>query len=66
MIKSLPANTGDTRDVCFIPESGRSSGVGNGKWKPTAVFLTGEFHGQRSMVGYSPWGCKESYMTEAT
>ena len=25
----------------------------------TQVFLLGEFYGQRSMVGYSPWGCKE-------
>ena len=30
------------------------------------VFLPGESHGQRSLVGYSPWGCKESDMTEAT
>ena len=30
----------------------------------TLVFLPGEFHGQRSMVGYSPWGCKELDMTE--
>ena len=31
---------------------------------PTPVFLSGEFHGQRSLVGYSPWGHKESDMTE--
>ena len=30
------------------------------EWKPTPVFLPGEFHGQRSLVGYSPWGGKES------
>ena len=30
------------------------------KWQPTAVFLPGESHGQRSLVGYSPRGCKES------
>ena len=30
------------------------------------VFLSGEFHGQRSLVHYSPWGHKESDMTEAT
>ena len=34
------------------------------KWKPTPIFLPGEFHGQRSLVGYSPWGHKESNMTE--
>ena len=30
----------------------------------TSVFLPGEFHGQRSLVGYSPWGCKELDTTE--
>ena len=35
-------------------------------WQPTPVFLPGESYGQRSMVGYSPWGCKQSDTTEAT
>ena len=30
----------------------------------TPVFLPGEFHGQRSLEGYSPWSHKESYKTE--
>ena len=30
------------------------------KWQPTSVSLPGESHGQRSLVGYSPWGHKES------
>ena len=30
----------------------------------TPVLLPGKFHGQRSLVGYSPWGCKESDTTE--
>ena len=34
------------------------------KWQPTPVFLPGEFHGQRSLVGCSPWGHKESDRTE--
>ena len=34
------------------------------KWQPTPVFLPGESHGWRSLVAYSPWGCKESDMTE--
>ena len=34
------------------------------KWLPIPVFLPGDFHGQRSLVGYSPWGCKELDMTE--
>ena len=44
-------------DPCSIPGSER-------EWLPTPVFLPGEFHGQRSLVGYSPWGCKESDTTE--
>ena len=32
------------------------------KWQPTPVFLPGESHGQRSMMGYSPWGHKEAEM----
>ena len=35
-----------------------------GKWRPTPVFLPGESHRQRSLVGYSPWGCKEPDTTE--
>ena len=31
---------------------------------PTPVFLPGKFHGQRSLVGFSLWGCKELYTTE--
>ena len=34
------------------------------KWQPTPVFLPGEFHGQRSLVDYSPQGPRESDMTE--
>ena len=36
------------------------------KWLPAPVFLPGEFHGQRSLAGYCPWGHKESDMTEHT
>ena len=34
--------------------------------KPATIFLHEEFHGQRILAGYSPQGCKESYMTKAT
>ena len=34
------------------------------KWHPTPVFLRGESYGQKSLVGYSPWSCKELDMTE--
>ena len=36
------------------------------KWQPAPVFLHGKFHGQRSPVGSSPWGNKESNTTEHT
>ena len=35
-------------------------------WQPAPVFLPGEFHGQRSLMSYSPLGCKELDTTEAT
>ena len=34
------------------------------KWQPTPVFLPGKCHGQRSLAGYNPWGCKELDTTE--
>ena len=34
------------------------------KWQPTPVLLPGESHGGRSVVGYSPWGRKESDTTQ--
>ena len=45
----------------------RSLGCQDGwrrEWLPTPVALPGEFHGQRSLVGYSPWGSKELDTTE--
>ena len=36
------------------------------EWQLIPVYLPGEFHGQRSLAGFSPWGCKESDTTEMT
>ena len=36
----------------------------SGERLPTPVFWPAEFHGQRSLAGYSPWGCRQSDMTE--
>ena len=52
----------NTGDLGSIPGSGRSPGERNGY--PTPVFLPGESHRQRNLVGYSPWGHRESDMTE--
>ena len=50
------ANDTTLIDPGLIPGLGRSPGEGNGK--PTPVFLPGKSHGQRSQVGYRPWGGK--------
>ena len=58
MVKNLPARQKTrVRSLgCEVPlEKGMQS---------TPVFLPGEFHGQRSLAGYSTWGRKESDMTE--
>ena len=59
MGKNLLANAGDSGS---IPGLGRFPGGGNGQSIP--VLLLGKSHGQRSLVGYSPWGSKELDMTE--
>ena len=64
VVKNLSANAGDARDMGLVPGSARSPGVG--KWQPTPVFLPGKSHGERSLVGYSPQGCKESETTKHT
>ena len=60
----MPDNVGASENVGLMPGSERSPGGGNGKSTP--VFLPGESHGQRSLAGYSPWGCKELHTMEAT
>ena len=59
IVKNLPA-------VQIKP--GFDLGVGEIPWRQewvsTPVFLSGEFHGQRSLVGYSAWGRKESDTNE--
>ena len=57
-VKASAWNSGDPGS---IPGSGRSPG--EEKWQPIPVLLPGESHGGRSLVGYSPWGPKESDMT---
>ena len=62
VVKNLPAKAGDTRDMGLIPGLGRNPWIRKGQ--PTPVFLPGKSHEQRSLVGYSSWGCKESDTTE--
>ena len=58
MVKNLPAMQGTpVRSLCWEDPRRREG-------QPTPVFFPGEFHGQRSLTGYSPWGSKESDTTE--
>ena len=64
VVKNLPANAGDLRDSNLIPGSGRCPGGGHGN--PHQYSCPENPHGQRSLVGCSPKGHKESDTTEAT
>ena len=59
MVKNLPAMQERCRFNPWVRKI-----LWRRKWQPTPVFLPREFHGQRSLVGYSPWGRKESDITE--
>ena len=58
MVKNLPA-----MQETQVPSQGQEDPLEK-EMQSTSVFLPGEFHGQWSLVGYSPWGRKESDMTE--
>ena len=62
MIKNLPAHAEEGKRRRFSPRVGKIPW--RRAWKPTPVFLPGESHGQRSLVGYSPWGHTDTDMTE--
>ena len=58
MVKNPPAMQETRADSWIRKMSWRR------EWLPTPVFFPEEFHGKRSLIGYSPWGHKESDMTE--
>ena len=62
VVRNPPVNAGDAGDSGSIPELGGSPGIGNGI--PLQYSCLEKFHRQRSLVGYSPWGHKESDTTE--
>ena len=59
VVKNLPANAGDVRDMGLIPGLGKSPGGGNGT--PSPVFLPAESHGHRGLASYTPSGCRVRY-----
>ena len=62
--KNPPANAGDVKRGRLNPWVGKIPW--RRAWQPTPVFLPGESHGQRSLVGYSAWGRKGSGTTKVT
>ena len=64
VVKNLLTNAGKHKSFRFDPRVEKIHW--RRKWQPSPVFLPGEYHGQRSLAGYSPWGHKESDTTEAT
>ena len=64
VVKNPPADLGDIRDGGSIPGSGRSHGGEHGY--PLQDTCLENLHGQRSLVGYSPYGRKESDTTDVT
>ena len=53
------------RQETWVQFLGREDPLEEGM-QPTPILLPGESHGQRNLMGYSPWGFKESNMTEVT
>ena len=64
VVKNLRTNVGDTRGMSSIPGLGRSLEGGHGN--PLQGSCLENPHGQRSLVGYSPWGETESDTTKVT
>ena len=64
VVKNLPANAGNVRDSVF--DLWVRKILWRREWQSTPGFLPGEFHGQRSLVGCSPWGHTELDMTDET
>ena len=64
MVKNLPVNAGDKREAGSVPGWGRSPGGGHGN--PLQYSCLENPHGQRSLMGYIPYGCEESDTTEVT
>ena len=69
-IRGFPDDSAGKELACYAGDIGDRGLISVGKipwrriWQPTSVFLPRESHGQKSLVGYSPWGCKEPGMTE--
>ena len=65
---SLPGSSVHRRSIIGLVLFSRKADIAYSlwrrKWQSTPVLLPGKSHGQRSLIGYSPWGRKESDTTE--
>ena len=59
MVNNLLANAGEAKDAGSIPWVRKIPW--RRKWQPTPLYLPGNFHGQRSLAGYSPLGCTHAF-----
>ena len=67
VIWAFPGGLDGKESVCSAGDLSLISGLVRSpgeEWQPTPVFLPGEFHGQRTLAGYHPWGCKEADTTK--
>ena len=62
----FPGGSASKESACNVEELGLIPRLGRSwrrEWLPTPIFLPGKSHGQRSLMGYSPWGHQESDTT---
>ena len=68
LVLGFPGGSDGTESACNARDQRSIPGLGKIPWRrewlPTPGFLPGEFHGESSLVGYGPWGCKESDTTQ--
>ena len=68
IVSGVPGGSDDKESACHAGDAGSIPGLGRSpgerEWQPTPVFLSGEFHGQKSLAGCSRWGPRELDTTE--
>ena len=60
----FPGGSDGKETACNAGDPGLIPGSGRGNGLPTPVYLPGEFHGQRNLLGYSLWGCRETWLSD--
>ena len=67
-VQGFPGGSDYEKSTCNVGDLDSIPGSGKIPWRrewlPSPAFLPGDFHGKRSLAGYSPWGGKELDMNE--